>query len=502
MSHAREFTERGARRRAAIGVALGSVLLLLAPGCVGGEADADRSSDDPLIVFGRVPRGRDTSMHLQTAFRTPFPPGSQVRAWRSGHPASSSRLLSEGLAAAGGPSASPDGTRVLFVGREDDGSPWRVYETASGGGTPRPVTSAEANASGAAYLPGERIVFSSDREGRPDPRDGGPAYSLWIVGLDGEGLERLTHGPSSEIDPIVMDDGRILYSAWQAPGVGRPEGGWALFTIRNDGTGVLPFTGSHDGPAIQRRPRSIGGRVAFVGSDGPLDDGRLLSVAIARPLGALVTTPLPPGLAVRSAEAGLDGRWLVSLRSPAGADDAHVSYGLHLLDPEAPGETIPLLDEPEWDEVDAVVAAPRTPPRGHISMVQPEADGGEILCLDARDSDGALFPGTGSRAVSVEVYRATARAVTESPGRLPDVLVARADLAADGSFHLEVPADVPLRVVTRDADGNPVLDSGHAFWVRPGEKRACIGCHEDRERAPENRFPLALTVEEPTEEKR
>ena len=83
-------------------------------------------------------------------------------------------------------------------------------------------------------------------------------------------------------------------------------------------------------------------------------------------------------------------------------------------------------------------------------------------------------------------------AVSESPGRLPDVLVGKATLAADGSFHLKVPADVPLRVVTRNGDGEAVLDSGHAFWVRPGERRACIGCHEDRETAPSNRMPEAL----------
>jgi hypothetical protein len=30
------------------------------------------------------------------------------------------------------------------------------------------------------------------------------------------------------------------------------------------------------------------------------------------------------------------------------------------------------------------------------------------------------------------------------------------------------------------------------LWVRPGEQRGCIGCHEPRGRAPENRAILAF----------
>ena len=30
------------------------------------------------------------------------------------------------------------------------------------------------------------------------------------------------------------------------------------------------------------------------------------------------------------------------------------------------------------------------------------------------------------------------------------------------------------------------------IWIRPGEKRSCIGCHEDPELAPENKVPDAL----------
>ena len=71
------------------------------------------------------------------------------------------------------------------------------------------------------------------------------------------------------------------------------------------------------------------------------------------------------------------------------------------------------------------------------------------------------------------------------------------ELAADGSVFLEVPADTPLRLRTLDEQGRAVIDSGGWVWVRPAEKRGCIGCHEDRERAPANRFPEVLTGDDP-----
>ena len=36
---------------------------------------------------------------------------------------------------------------------------------------------------------------------------------------------------------------------------------------------------------------------------------------------------------------------------------------------------------------------------------------------------------------------------------------------------------------------------GSSFWVMPGERRGCIGCHEDRELTPPNRHVLALREE-------
>jgi hypothetical protein len=63
--------------------------------------------------------------------------------------------------------------------------------------------------------------------------------------------------------------------------------------------------------------------------------------------------------------------------------------------------------------------------------------------------------------------------------------------AADGSVHLKVPADTPLRLQLVDGDGFARVNERAWFWVRPNERRVCIGCHEDRELSPHNVAALA-----------
>jgi Hydrazine synthase alpha subunit middle domain len=68
-------------------------------------------------------------------------------------------------------------------------------------------------------------------------------------------------------------------------------------------------------------------------------------------------------------------------------------------------------------------------------------------------------------------------------------------LAADGSFAAEVPADVPLGIETLDGGGRVLRSLAPWIWVRPGESRGCIGCHEPHGMAPRNRRPLAVKAD-------
>jgi hypothetical protein len=55
-----------------------------------------------------------------------------------------------------------------------------------------------------------------------------------------------------------------------------------------------------------------------------------------------------------------------------------------------------------------------------------------------------------------------------------------APIEPDGSFKLEVPADVPLALSVIDADGRAIQTHTNWIQVRPGERRTCDGCHSPR----------------------
>lgn len=139
------------------------------------------------------------------------------------------------------------------------------------------------------FLPDGRIVFSSTRqriaksvlldEGKPqfaaldEDRDL-PALALHVMDAEGTNIRQITFNQSSDLDPVVMADGQIVFSRWDnVAGIDRVS----LYRTRPDGrsTELLYGVHSHDtGPDGQL--------IEFVES-AELPDGRLL--VMLRPRG-------------------------------------------------------------------------------------------------------------------------------------------------------------------------------------------------------------------------
>ena len=71
-------------------------------------------------------------------------------------------------------------------------------------------------------------------------------------------------------------------------------------------------------------------------------------------------------------------------------------------------------------------------------------------------------------------------------------VLGEAPMEEDGSFYIAVPPDKPVRFEVLDAAGRVVRAQRSWIWARSGEEHGCVGCHEDRAVAPENRWPMAL----------
>jgi hypothetical protein len=130
-------------------------------------------------------------------------------------------------------------------------------------------------------------------------------------------------------------------------------------------------------------------------------------------------------------------------------------------------------DLPRDDEIDATHELRLT--RGHISNDR------AVIGPGRRRHQLAL------RQVEADV-RHTWRQIRSSDHRAP----AAPDVEDDGSFQIQVPANLPIQIQALDADGI-ALRSSAWIWVKNKENRGCIGCHEDGERTPENVAAKALT---------
>ncbi|WP_096086933.1 PD40 domain-containing protein [Agaribacterium haliotis] len=169
-------------------------------------------------------------------------------------------------------SVSYDGLKLLFALRapedpnlDDDEQPsWNIWQYNRESGELRRIISSDLQAElgddiAPRYLPDDRIVFSSTRQprskailldenkpqfdpGTEDDRDM-PTFVLHIMDEDGGNIEQLTYNQSHDLDPVVLDDGRIAFVRWDNFIGG--EDRVSLYTTQADGSSTSHLFGYH-----------------------------------------------------------------------------------------------------------------------------------------------------------------------------------------------------------------------------------------------------------------
>lgn len=417
-----------------------SVRLAIIGACLFGTAACQgRKASVPSgsLVIAQIPGSPAVQSNPRSALDARTPQGSRVILAAPPLNPGNVRVLSQGLAAAGEPFVTPDGQRVLFAGKPTTDGAWQIYEVSLGGGEPRALTSMPGGATSPTLLADGSVVFVSPVRGAEDgwfPKN--PA-ALWALAPGGASPKRLTFGTASAADPTVLADGRILFVSAMPPESVPPR--VSLFTVYNDGTGVSPYACQHDGSGEIGRPRELpDGRIAFLSRATRSGRGGVTEVVVAsRP-------------------------WMSRQELAPGGVKAE-----------------PLLHDASWNEMEVVRAEPRKKPMGRISTIDSAKKSGVIFCIDVNHT--TYEPRT--RAARVRIIAAVGSGTTRPLGEIP--------VHEDGSFMAEVPADVALGFEALDEAGNVVRRLPPAVWVRPGENRGCIGCHEPHGLAPRNRRPLA-----------
>ncbi len=203
---------------------------------------------------------------------------------------------------------SDDGSKLLFAMRapkienaDDDEQPtWNIWEYDTELDSLRRIITSDITAEQGEdiaphYLPDGRIVFSSTRQRRTrailldenKPQYAGltedgqqEAFVLHVMDEDGQNIEQITFNQSHDLQPTVLDDGRIAYLRWD--NYGRRDR-LSLYTVNPDGTEPGLLYGYHsqetataaDGDPIE---------AAFTHPQ-PMPDGRLLVMLKQREAG-------------------------------------------------------------------------------------------------------------------------------------------------------------------------------------------------------------------------
>jgi len=382
------------------------------------------------------------------------------------------RVLTEGFVSAGNPAGSFDGQRLLFTGRRTAVDAPAVWEIGVDGSGLRRVTECPGGCARAIYLssiytidaaaPEEQLAFVTL------PAPGAPS-TIYTCRPDGTHARPITFAPRGATDPALLGDGRLVFSM-AAP----PFNNTALFTINTDGTDVFPFAGLHGKPAERTTPCQVGDdTVVFAECD---EAGcELVSVSRMRSLQSRRVIRSVAGERIHSLSPMPDGRLLMSHRKAKRG-----SMRLSILDGHSGALITKLRRDRRWHVQDAVWLGVHTTPPGRSSVVTEDGSVAELYCLDATLS--------GQTRRSRETSAIDKILILQGEQLLGEVQV-----EPDGSFFVEVPAKTPLQLASIDHDGTILDQMQSVFWVMPGERRGCIGCHEDREMTPPNRHVMALT---------
>lgn len=451
------------------------------------------------------------------------------RTWASGNLYKLSPIAPDGVitpitnfngAAISDPAVSFDGKKILFSMRYPGEQYRNIWEINADGTNLRRVT----NNSGGhdfdpLYLPDDRIMFTSSRDGEMDEYNHAPAEHLYTCDADGSNMERVSFNQSDDFDPELLPDGRIVYTRWEHFGT---MNRFPLFFTNPDGSATFHKFGPHDrnffhptvtpdGRIVAIESTEIEGDVGPLAvlktEEGPADPANgstSLHWDVVTPLVNNNGEPWPRGAFKYPRSIG-GNRYVVSYTLPAATPDS-VDYGLYTFTLDQTGTGTPgdpatftvgnitfLYDDPAANEYDAQLLAPHARPPVIPSNRDPvlaSEGAGVFLAQDVFNrgtNDGQERPNKGvDRVDSVAVLVARPTLA----GMMNDFsaneferreLLGIAPVDADGSFRIKVPANTPISWATLDDQSRGFVTKRTHLAVRQGEEfNKCTGCHEDR----------------------
>jgi HEAT repeat protein len=445
----------------------------------------------------------------------PIKMGRKLLALRPARPGVTPEVLIDaGAGALGSPSVSFDGRWIYFSMARAGEAFFHLYRLSVAEGELERLTDGPFHDLDPAELPDGRVVFASTRIGTFEEYHQPPSRALFVLPASGGTPQPLTYTFIFDNEPEVLADGRLLFIR-SDNFFDRGKVETLLHAMHPDGTGGYTEFGLELGPEYGDRLRAF-----HCGSPAPLPDGRVAfvtgsSIAVGRP-GCAARDLTHLRVEAADVAALPDGRLLGTVVGRTPLDVArqkgrrpNPSYRfeqLALLDPDRPGDGAVIVFDSGGDPIHSpVFLGPRPRPPQLEAKVDPRRAGdvgatGILFCQNARLTQKTtagwshvrairVLAGKGLTVRSSHSYIVHAGSEVTELGTVP--------LAPDGSFAIEVPADTAIALQAVDAEGRSELNEMSWIYVRPGETRGCVGCHQPRQIAPPSEVATMLALRTP-----
>ena len=368
------------------------------------------------------------------------------------------------------------------------------------------------------YMPNGKIMFVSNACEQAVPCTGGANVgNMHVMDADGKNERRIAYDQDHNWNPVLMQDGRVLYSRWEYNDTPHYFSR-LLFQMYPDGTNQMEYYGSNSyWPNAMYWPQPIPGHSSAVvcivsGHHGVPRMGELvlLDPALGRHEADGVIQRIP-GRGKKVEPVIMDG--LVSESWPRFATPyplaepvTHRGAGKYFLvtckmDPVSPwglylvdvfDNMTPLLMG-GYSMPTPLRPRPRPPVlKERIDLSKKDA---LVYMADVYAGDGLRgYPRGSIKALRVSSvhYRfagnGDTRAASYEGGWDVKKILGTVPVYEDGSAMFHVPANMPIVVQPLDEEGKAQQQMRSWYTAMPGEKASCVGCHE-----PQNAMPSHAT---------
>lgn len=438
-----------------------------------------------------------------------------------------------------------DGREVLFSHCEVPTDPegrtihqerhYRLYRVNADGTGLKQLTNDPYDDFSPRYLPNGKLLFLSTRRGGFHRCGGGPCpvYTMATADADGSNPHPISFHETHEWDPVVLNDGRLLYTRWDY--VDRHAVYYQqLWSARPDGTGVAAFFGNNTfNPVGTWEGRPIPGSdlvMATAAAHHAMTAGSIITLDVSKGVdGPAPVTRLTPDVLFPESEFPVQGwhapagittppvvpvdeqRWpghCYRSPYPLSADLFLAAYsydpllgeplankpnmfGLYLVDRFGNRELLyrdlnicslwamPLRSRP-------------VPPVLPSALDRTELADGTFMLQNVYDSWPALPVGRETEITHLRIIQVMLKTTPNanqprvgfanaSPGKQ---VLGTVPVESDGSAYFRAPAQTPLVFQALDRNGMAVQTMRSLTYLQPGEHASCVGCHEHRTGAP------------------